>query len=203
MTNRLLGLAGPARQLGVSMRGVSVRLPWIRLSLLLAALIVFASCNNDPEYEQLNLETDCLEVVIAPEGEAGDDDDSAGDDDDSAADEEPGLSIAEIELVARPGVFQDDVTLGTASVTPSAGPAGTRFLLTAVVEDNQAETGNPIEVVDRVTVKVDNGALTVGEFDMEASPGDESRWTLILAAGGPESASREDSLCIAVYAEIE
>jgi len=171
---------------------------------MLAAVFVLASCNNDVEYERLNLESDCLLVQIAPAGALSDDDDSAGDDDDSAGDDDDSVAQtgAEIPLVARPGLFADAV-LGTAFVSPSSGPAGTRFLLTVVMVDNRAETGNPTEVVDRVAVRVDNLALVVDEFDMEPSPADESRWTLILAAGGvAESTSREDSLCIGVYAEI-
>ncbi len=172
------------------------------LTVLSLCLALLASCNQDPEYEQLNLESDCFDVEIAPEGSVGDDDDSAGDDDDSAA-EDAGAEDLELSLVARPGLFADD-SLGTAYLSPASGPAGTRFFFTVVVADNGLESGNPTSIVDRVAVKVDNGALTVNEFDMEPSPADESRWTLTIAAGGdPVTASREDRLCIAVYAEIE
>jgi len=173
----------------------------LRLLMVMSlCLCMVASCNQDPEYEQLNLETDCFDVVIAPEGSVGDDDDSSGDDDDSAA--VNGVDDLELSLVARPGLFADD-DLGTAYMTPAFGPAGTRFFMTVVLADNGLEAGNPIAIVDRVSVKVDNGALTVDEFDMEASPADESRWTLTIAAGGdPATASRDDRLCIAVYAEI-
>jgi hypothetical protein len=175
-----------------------------KVAALFVALCVACSCNTDTEYELLNLESDCLQVQIAPEGTTGDDDDSAGDDDDSAGDDDDSqASGAQITLVARPGWFADDV-LGTAYVTPSSGPAGTRFLITVVLVDNGQEVGNPTEVVDLVAVKVDNGDLVVDEFPMALSPADPSRWTLELGAGGaPDTASREDSLCIAVSAEIE
>jgi len=171
---------------------------------MLAALVVLGSCNSDPEYEQLNEDSDCLLVEIAPEGGLSDDDDSAGDDDDSAGDDDDsgGQSSSEISLFARPGLFADGL-LGTAFVSPGGGPAGTHFLITVVLVDNGEESGNPTEVVDRVSVSVDNGALSIREFDMEPSPADESRWTITLGAGGDaESTIREASLCIGVYAEI-
>ena len=204
--NRLLGLAVPARWACTeSVRGASLRRNWIAWTGMLAALFVLGSCNTDPEYEQLNLESDCLFVEIAPEGAlSDDDDDSAGDDDDSAGDDDDsgGQSSSEISLFARPGLFADGL-LGTAFVSPGGGPAGTHFLITVVLVDNGEESGNPTEVVDRVSVSVDNGALSIHEFPMEPSPADESRWTLTLAAGGDaESTIREDSLCIGVYAEI-
>jgi hypothetical protein len=197
-------------------RGILVSQSAKSITFLWLALCV-ASCNTDPEYDRLNLETDCFDVQVAPESAVGDDDDddsadddddSAGDDDDSAGDDddsttEPEPSGLEMPLIARPGLFGDDL-LGTAWVTPASGPAGTHFLITVVLEDNGLETGNPTGAVDRITVVVDNGSLTATEFDMEPSPADESRWTLTMAAGGdPETTLREDRLCLAVYAEIE
>ena len=178
------------------------------ITFLLLALCL-ASCNTDAEYDRLNLETDCFDVQVAPETAGDDDDDdSAADDDDSAGDDEdstaePESSGLEMPLTARPGLFGDD-RLGTAWVTPASGPAGTHFLITVVLEDNGLETGNPTGAVDRIAVLVDNGSLTASEFDMDPSPADESRWTMTLGAGGdPETALREDSVCLAVYAEIE
>ncbi len=174
---------------------------WVTSMLVLLLALCMASCNTDPEFDRLNLETDCFDVRVEPEGTAGDDDDSAGDDDDSAEDEQSdGLQIL---LTARPGLFDDNL-LGTAWLTPPSGPAGTHFLVTVVLEDNGLESGNPTDAVDRITVLVDNGSLTAGEFDMEPSPADESRWTLTVGAGGdPEVTVREDRLCLAVYAQIE
>jgi hypothetical protein len=182
-----------------------------KVAALCVVICVAVSCNREPEYELLNSDTDCLQVQIEPDGATADDDDSAGDDDDSAGDDDDSAgddddsqgSGAQITLMARPGWFANDV-LGTAFVTPSSGPAGTRFLITVVLADNGAETGNPTEVVDLVAVRLDNGDLAVDEFPLELSPADPSRWTIELGAGGePATASREDSLCIAVSAEIE
>ncbi len=180
--------------------GSLVSILWKSSTVLLLALCL-ASCNTDPEFEQVNLETDCFDVQVAPDDAVGDDDDSAGDDDDSAEDDSAdGLQI---QLVARPGLFDDDL-LGNAWITPSSGPAATRFLITAVLEDNGLEIGNPTTTTDRITVLVDNGSLTATEFEMEPSPADESRWTLTMAAGGdPATTTREDRLCLAVYSEIE
>jgi hypothetical protein len=182
------------------------------VTVLLLALCL-ASCNTDPEFEQVNLETDCFDVQVAPDGAVGDDDDSAGDDDDSAGDdddsaeddsaEDDSADGLQISLIARPGLFNDDL-LGDAWLTPSSGPAGTRFLITVVLVDNGLEVGNPIVTADMITVLVDNGSLTATEFEMEPSPADERRWTLTMAAGGdPATATREDRLCLAVYSQIE
>ncbi len=186
----------------------------VKILVGVAVLSLLASaCDNEAEWERLNLETDCFVVEVSPEAgddddSAGDDDDSAGDDDDSAGDDDDSVAAndgagQEILLVARPGLFADDL-LGNAWLSPASGPAGTRFLVTVVLANNGQETGNPVDAVDRISVLAENGDLTATEFDMEASPADESRWTLTIAAGGdPESTVREDRLCLAVYAEIE
>ena len=195
----------------------------VRIALVLLLAVSFSACNIDPEFERLNLDTDCFEVQVAPEGASSDDDDSAGDDDDSAGDDDDSagddddsagddddsdaadssVDEQQILLTARPGLFEDNI-LGNAWVTPASGPAGTHFLITVVLQDNGLESGNPTDAVDRITVLVDNGSLTAIEFDLEPSPADESRWTVTMAAGGdPETAARDDRLCLAVYAEIE
>ena len=70
--------------------------------------------------------------------------------------------------------------------------------------DTRTETGNPVDVVDRVTVLVNNGDLNLNELDLDASPADEARWAMELGTGGdPELTRRTDQLCIALYSETE
>jgi len=168
-------------------------------ALLLPVCILTAGCPNEPEFEQVNVEDDCLLVVVSP--------DTDGDD----ADFDPWLvktpqleeGLSDIDLTSRPGVFSEDI-IGSAAITPDAGPAGTRFFLAVELNDTGESQGNPTAVVDRVTVKVDNGSLSLHEFDLDPSPADESNWTITLAAGGdPDTSSRNDSLCVALYASVE
>ena len=58
-------------------------------------------------------------------------------------------------------------------------------------------------VVNRVSVKVDNGEVSLNEFDLSESPADESRFVITLEAGGdPAEVRRTDVLCVALYTEI-
>jgi hypothetical protein len=188
-----------------------------RILIAFAALLlplVLAGCPTTEEYEQLNEAGECFEVVISPD-EAGDDDDSgmddddsamddddsAGDDDDLVADDDDAVDMDEIDLHARAGWFDIDV-IGAATLSPSRGPAGTRFELVVVLEDTGTEESNPVEVVTRATVLVDNGAVSINEFDLRESPADERRWSLVVEAGGTEETRRTDLLCVALYTEI-
>jgi hypothetical protein len=134
---------------------------------------------------------------------AGDDDDSAGDDDDSAGDDDDAApEMLSIDLHARPGYFDQDV-IGEAMLTPGGGPAGTRFDLSVVLEDTGNEQGNPVTVVQMVSVLVDNGEVTLNEFQLSESPADERRFVITLQAGGdPAQVRRTDELCVALYTEI-
>jgi hypothetical protein len=107
-----------------------------------------------------------------------------------------------IDLHARPGYFDRDV-IGTASMTPGGGPAGTRFDLSVVLEDTGTEQGNPVDIVTRVSVIVDNGVVTLNEFDLSESPADERRFVITLQTGGdPAQVRRTDEVCVALYTEI-
>jgi len=167
-------------------------------SLLLLPLLL-ASCTNEVTYERLNLDEDCLTVILAPEG---DDDDSAGDDDDSAI--EGSADQQTIDLRSQPGFFDRDV-IGAATVTPTRGPAvDTRFFLSVVMTDTGMATGNPVDATDRVSVIVDNGSVSLTEFDLDRSPADPARWAMELGTGGDAAVTeRTDLLCVALYAEIE
>jgi hypothetical protein len=175
------------------------------MRLLFALTLLLAACNQEVEYERLNVDDDCLTVILSPD-EAGDDDDSAaGDDDDSAAgDDDDASDVQTIELHGQPGFFDRDV-IGTASITPTRGPAvTTRFFLSVALTDTGNATGNPVEATDRATVIVDNGSVSLAEFDLDASPADPARWAIELGSGGdPDVTRRTDLLCVALYAEIE
>jgi hypothetical protein len=107
-----------------------------------------------------------------------------------------------IELHARPGYFDQDV-IGEAMLTPGGGPAGTRFDLSVVLEDTGNEQGNPVTVVQMVSVLVDNGEVTLNEFQLSESPADERRFVITMQAGGdPAQVRRTDQLCVALYTEI-
>jgi hypothetical protein len=142
-------------------------------------------------------ETDCFSVTVTPS--VGDDDDSAaGDDDDSAAANE-----TVIDLRSAPGLFDLSV-LGTATLSPASGPAGTEFLIRVALVDTGAEQGNPTTAVDRATVVVDNGDISLNELELEPSPVDERLWTITLVAGGdPDTTTRQDQLCVGLYTATE
>jgi hypothetical protein len=132
---------------------------------------------------------------------ADDDDDITGGDDDDSASEVVPESLS-IDLHARPGYFDQDV-VGVASMTPGGGPAGTRFDLAVVLEDTGTAQGNPIDVINRVSVIVDNGVVTLNEFDLSESPADERRFVITLQTGGdPAQVRRTDEVCVALYTEI-
>mgnify|MGYP007047098999 CR=1 FL=1 len=171
---------------------VTLRLPLVLLTLTLLG------CEEEITYDRLNVEDDCLSVVLSPDG---DDDDSAGDDDDSAVADD---GVETIDLHAVPGFFDRDV-IGTASVTPSRGPAvETVFSLSIVLVDTRTQSGNPVDVVDRATLMVDNGEVTLNEFDLDESPADDARWVIQLGTGGDAMLTRRtDSLCVALYSESE
>lgn len=178
----------------------------IRTLPLIAALsLALPACEAEVTYDRLNAEDDCFSVVLAP---AGDDDDSTADDDDSAADDDDSaaaddLDMATIDLTAVPGFFDRDV-IGSASISPTSGPAQTHFDLAVVLTDTRTATGNPVDVVDRVTVLVNNGDLDLSELDLDPSPADEARWAMELGTGGdPELTRRTDRLCVALYSEVE
>jgi hypothetical protein len=167
---------------------------------LLLLLLLAPACETEVTYERLNDGEDCFAVVLSPD--AVDDDDSAGDDDDSAA-PPPVADMDTIDLRAIPGFFDRDV-IGSASITPTRGPARTHFDLGVVLADTRTDTGNPVDVVDRVTVLVNNGDLNLNELDLDPSPADEARWAVELGTGGdPELTRRTDRLCIALYSETE
>ncbi len=181
------------------------------LAVLLGAVLLLAlSCQPEIEYEQVNQDSDCLTVRIEPpvfqddDDSTGDDDDSAGDDDDSASgSEEAAEDIATINLLSRAGVFATEL-IGSATVSPTIGPAGTRFTVVVVLDDTGTTDGNPVEVITRATLKVDNGDIIVNEFDMSESPADESRWGITVEAGGDRSTTiRDDLLCVALYTTTE
>jgi len=173
-----------------------VRIPPALFLLLVGPLL---GCPSEDPYEGLNGDEYCLAVVVSPDA-VGDDDDSAVDDDDSASPQE-GTDSLTIDLHGATGFFDIDV-IGTATVTPSSGPAGTRFDLVVVLEDTGTDQGNPTDATDRVTVLVDNGSITLNEFELRESPADERRWSTELQAGGDEGTRRTDELCIALYTEI-
>ncbi len=181
----------------------------MRLLTLIAMLTLLAACPSTDTHEQLNEEGDCFSVVVSPDFVAGDDDDSAGDDDDSGAsddddddDDDAAEDVEVIDVHARDGFFDIEV-IATAEISPTGGPAGTRFDVVVVLEDTGTDQGNPVDATDRVTVQVDNGSVTLNEFDLEESPADERRWTIEIEAGGePETTRRTDSICVALYSEI-
>ncbi|MCP4867736.1 MAG: hypothetical protein GY898_03350 [Proteobacteria bacterium] len=181
------------------------------LILLVLAGALLGCPSTDP-YERLNESDDCFSVVVSPDAvgddddSSGDDDDSSGDDDDSALptdddDDDDESDVGIIDVHARDGLFDIEV-IATAEISPTSGPAGTRFDVVVVLEDTGTDQGNPTDVTHRVTLIVDNGSVTLNEFDLEESPADERRWTIEVEAGGNEETRRTDSLCVALYTEI-
>jgi hypothetical protein len=186
------------------------------LTALIVSAMLLGGCPSADSYDRINQSADCFSVVISPD-EQGDDDDSGlvddddsgpGDDDDSALptdddddDDDDDEDTGTIELNARSGLF-DIAVIGSAEITPTSGPAGTRFDIVVVLLDTGTDQGNPVDVTDRVTLLVDNGSVTLNEFDLEESPADERRWTIEVEAGGTAATRRTDSLCVALYTEI-
>jgi hypothetical protein len=198
-----------------------------------ALLLLLAGCPSDDEFTQLNQDGDCVRVTIEPvtagddddaaddddstadddDSAAADDDDSAADDDDSAGDDDDATDPANsTNLVPLPGFFGLDV-IGTATVDPASGPAGTEltFTIVAILEDTGETSGNPIDAVDRAVVRVNNGSvegtsndITLDEWEMTKSAADARRWRLELRAGGDSSTTRRtDELCIVLFAQNE
>ena len=174
------------------------------LSVLLLTLLMGSGCPQEEEFEQLNRDDDCFVVEIGPDlGGSEEPPPFPGFKEVPSEDDESEESGSSIDLIALPGIFSTDV-VGSASMSPAEGPAGTRFFMSVVLDDNGEAQDNPTAAVDRVTVKADNGPINLDEFEMDPSPADESRWTLTLSAGGDsETSTRRDSLCVALYAGMD
>ena len=169
----------------------------ITVSAAVVAALLLAGCPGGDDWSLIsNADTDCFSVQVLPDAPSvGDDDDSAGDDDDSAS---AGDSLT-IDIHSSPGLFDLDV-IGEAEISPTEGPAGTRFVISVALVDTGSTQGNPTTSVDRATVRVDNGDLDLNELEMEPSPVDERLWTITLVAGGdPDTTTRNDSICVALY----
>jgi hypothetical protein len=165
---------------------------------LLAALPL--SCKKDDAGVQLNSPSDCLRVAVVP---LGDDDDSAGDDDDSAAPTGDCDPIETIELHPEAGLWTID-RLGTATVSPTFGPAGTEFSVQVLLDHGEELVEQPADTVASATVHVNNGSIDINDFPMEESPGSEWIWYVHLTAGGdPSSTTRCDALCVGLFAAPE
>lgn len=161
-----------------------------QILLALAVVLAGAACDQQVTYEQLNEETDCLPVRIEP-ADAGDDDSAAGDDE-----------AGTIALHAAPGYFSID-EIGRATVTPVVAPAQSVFTVSVTLMDTGEETGNPVDLITRATVRVNNGSIDLDELEMDEVPGGlETDFRLELGTGGePATTTRDDELCVALYRE--
>lgn len=85
--------------------------------------------------------------------------------------------------------------VGTATVTPSAGPIGTTHtLLVEVGADYSAD-------VDKVTVVTDSGDRGLDEYDLEKDSAGDGVWVLEIESMGAEGEVREDTLTFRLYQE--
>ena len=137
------------------------------------ALLFAPGCTGEEEvvWYRFNAEDDTLEVRVTT-GEV---------------DEEP----VTIDLMSTTGA----VVVGTASVTPSAAPAGTDHeVLVQVAEDYAEEVG-------RATVEADAGDRGIEDYELRQDSADHGSWVVTLASVGSEDEERTDRFTIGLWQE--
>lgn len=88
------------------------------------------------------------------------------------------------------------VEIGTATVSPSAGPIGT--IHTARVEIVDEYAGE----IDRVTVRTASGDRGEDEYDLERDSAGEGYWLFELESQGEDDEQRTDTLTFFLYEEV-
>ncbi|MCB9759153.1 MAG: hypothetical protein H6739_04890 [Alphaproteobacteria bacterium] len=138
--------------------------------MLTAALLLVLACDGDEEplYEQFNATTDQIEVEVG------------------GADL---LDPRSVELHSNTGT----VVVGSASVDPGGGPAGTIVTLLVEVDDAYEH------LVDRVTVRTDSGERGEDEYDLTADSADEGIYKIQLEAIAEDGEQRTDVFVIRLW----
>jgi len=140
-------------------------LHWLTLGFLLLG------CEEEEiEYSQFNGTSDIIEVSVG-------------------VDEE--LPPAEINLLSSTG----QVVVGTATISPSGGPIGTRHTLVVTVDDEWEAR------VSRAVVTTDSGERGTEDFTLNRDSADAGYHQIDIVSVGEEGETRTDTLTIRLYAE--
>jgi len=172
---------------------------WVALAILVPVGSV--GCPEDePTYEALNGDEDCVVVHVADpadesEGDAADDD-SAGDDDDSAGDGD----IVRTELTCCGG----DTVIGEGLINPSSAvPGQTRYAAVTIDRDAFEASGGDLDQVTRVTVSFDARGVGEGEAELKQDGLQVTLWDGSLGCGELGGVPRDDTLCFHLWADAE
>lgn len=160
--------------------------------MFVAALAALIGCTSDEEttYTQFNAEDNSvlIEVGVDTVYETDDNGDAVYDDDG-----EPVPMSASVTLTSTSGEYD----VGTATVTPSAGPIGTTH--TVMVEVDSDYTGD----VDRASVRTDSGDRGEDEYDLDEDSAQDGLFVLELVSYGESGETREDTLTFRLWTADE
>jgi len=150
------------------------------------ALLVGCDSSDETTYSQFNADDNSVVVEVGVDTvyETDDNGDTVYDDDGN-----PVPESATVTLTSTSGEYD----VGTASVSPDAGPIGTTHTLTVEVDSDY------VSDVDRASVRTDSGDRGEDEYDMEEDSAAEGLWTLQLVSYGDDGETREDTLTFRLW----
>lgn len=159
-------------------------------SLVLVAALAACDSSTETTYDQYNADDNAVTVQVGVETVYQTDDngdpllDDAGD---------PVPEAVSVTLTSTSGEFE----LGTASVSPSAGPIGTVHTARVELDDDYASN------VDKVSIRTDSGDRGEDSYDLDADSTGEGVWTLEIRSYGEEGETREDTVTFLLYEAVE
>lgn len=144
------------------------------LALLGMWLVLLLGCKKEagPSYTQFNGTDDSLTIEVGVEDL---------------------LDPVQIELTSSTG----EVVVGTTTVDPGGGPAGTEHAIVVIIDDLYEH------IVDRVSVRLDSGDRGEDEFELQQDSADEGVWKLTLVSVADEGELRQDTLTVRCWDEEE
>ncbi len=133
-------------------------------------LLALLACNKEEEisYEQFNADDDILTIEVGIEEL---------------------LEATSIDLMSN----TNEVVVGSATVTPGGGPAGTEHEIVVEVLDEYED------IVDRVSVRTDSADRGVDEYDLEADYADEGIYKIELQSVAGDGEVRSDTFTIRLW----
>ena len=145
-------------------------------------LLALFACTEEeaPTYTQYNDDADSVIVDVGVETRMVTDDDGS-----------TVVETVSTPLTSSTGALE----VGTATVSPSAGPIGTTHTLLVEVGADYSPD------VDKVTVVTDSGDRGLDEYELEKDSAGDGVWFLEIESIGAEGEVREDTLTFVLYQE--
>lgn len=119
-----------------------------------------------------------------------------GDNDQLAVDVRPG-DIDDAELIIDLLSNTETEIVGTAAMSPTAGPVGTDHFLMVVIAESY------VDIVGRASIQVDSGERGIVEYDMIQDSANAGAWVLTMTSLGDEMEVRTDIIQLLLWDEVE